>query len=103
MTVSSCGLLDMLGLGNRADMWDSTFGNRRIRRPASGDTSITMATGISSHSTGMRPACMKKAAQSCSLPMNFWGAIDRMNKIVVQPSFNSRYDAESALRTLLRK
>ncbi len=73
MTVSSCGLLDMLGLGNRADMWESTFGNRRIRRPASGDTSITMATGISSHSTGMRPACMKKAVQSCSLPMNFGG------------------------------
>ena len=32
-----------------------------------------------------------------------WGAIDRMNKIVVHPNFKSRYDAESALRTLLRR
>ena len=32
-----------------------------------------------------------------------WGAIDRRNKIVVQPNFKSRYDAESALNKLLRK
>ena len=32
-----------------------------------------------------------------------WGAIDRRNNIIVQPSFKSRYDAESALRTLLNK
>ena len=32
-----------------------------------------------------------------------WGAIDRANRIIVQPNFNSRYDAESALRTLLRR
>lgn len=34
---------------------------------------------------------------------DMWGAIDRTNRIVVQPNFNSRYDAESALRTLLRR
>ncbi len=32
-----------------------------------------------------------------------WGVIDRTNRIIVQPNFNSRYDAESALRTLLRR
>lgn len=32
-----------------------------------------------------------------------WGAIDRRNNIVVQPNFKSRYDAESALRTLLNR
>lgn len=32
-----------------------------------------------------------------------WGAIDRSCRIIVQPNFNSRYDAESALRTLLRR
>ena len=32
-----------------------------------------------------------------------WGAIDRRNNIIVQPNFKSRYDAESALRTLLSR
>ena len=32
-----------------------------------------------------------------------WGAIDRRNNIIVQPNFKSRFDAESALRTLLNK
>ena len=32
-----------------------------------------------------------------------WGVVDRTNRIIVQPNFNSRYDAESALRTLLRR
>jgi hypothetical protein len=32
-----------------------------------------------------------------------WGVIDRTNRIIVQPNFNSRYDAESALRNLLRR
>lgn len=34
---------------------------------------------------------------------DMWGAIDRTNRIVVQPNFNSRFDAESALRTILRR
>ncbi|MBR5103310.1 MAG: WG repeat-containing protein [Bacteroidales bacterium] len=32
-----------------------------------------------------------------------WGAIDRRNNIIVQPNFKSRFDAESALKTLLSK
>lgn len=32
-----------------------------------------------------------------------WGAIDRRNNIIVQPNFKSRYDAESALNTLIRR
>ena len=32
-----------------------------------------------------------------------WGAIDRRNNIIVQPNFKSRYDAESALRTILNR
>lgn len=32
-----------------------------------------------------------------------WGVIDRRNNIIVQPNFTSRFDASSALRTLLYK
>lgn len=32
-----------------------------------------------------------------------WGAIDRRNNIIILPNFKSRYDAESALRTLLSR
>ena len=30
-----------------------------------------------------------------------WGAIDRSNKVVIQPNFTGRYDAQSALNRLL--
>lgn len=32
-----------------------------------------------------------------------WGVIDRRNNIIIQPNFKSRYDAEAALNTLIRK
>ena len=32
-----------------------------------------------------------------------WGAIDRSCRIIVQPNFTSRYDVDSALRTILRR
>ena len=32
-----------------------------------------------------------------------WGAIDRSNKVVIQPNFTGRYDAQSALNRLLGK
>ena len=30
-----------------------------------------------------------------------WGAIDRNNRVVIQPAFTSPYDAENALRRLM--
>ena len=32
---------------------------------------------------------------------NRWGAIDRNNRIVIQPNFKASYEAENALRRLL--
>lgn len=36
-------------------------------------------------------------------PTELWGAIDRKNNIIIQPNFKSRYDAESALRSLMNR